>query len=71
MSVIYFVEQYPSGYAVIGRGNDRSANIDLTKLQADRRAHDLAGIDGYVGWKGLDGKFKYWCGCSNCVQNRR
>lgn len=68
--MIYFIEEYKTGFAVIGRGYNRSANIDLTENQADKRAHDLAGEDGYVGWKGLDGKFKYWCGCSGCKRNR-
>jgi hypothetical protein len=68
--MIYYAEQRVDGYAVIGRGNDRSANIDLTEKQADRRAHDLAGEDGYVGWKGLDGRFKHWCPCTACKRNR-
>jgi len=40
--MIYHAEQRVDGYAVIGRGNDRSANIDLTERQAGRRAHELA-----------------------------
>ena len=67
--MIYYVEARESGSAVIGRGNHRSANIDLTERQADRRAHELAGEDGYVGWKGLDGRFDRWCPCSACARN--
>ena len=69
--MIYYAEERETGFAVIGRGNERSANIDLTENQADRRAHELAGDDGYVGWKGLDGKFKRWCPCRACTNNRR
>jgi hypothetical protein len=68
--MIYYAEERTDGYAVIGRGNDRSANVGLTEDQAERRAHELAGEDGYVGWKGLDGKFKNWCGCTDCRRNR-
>jgi hypothetical protein len=68
--MIYYAEERTDGFAVIGRGNDRSANVGLTENQADRRAHELAGEDGYVGWKGLDGKFKHWCGCTDCRRNR-
>jgi len=68
--MIYYAEQRDDGYAVIGRGNDRSANIGLTETQAARRAHELAGDDGYVGWKGLDGKFDHWCSCTKCKRNR-
>jgi hypothetical protein len=68
--MIYYAEKREGGFAVIGRGNERSANIQLTERQADRRAHELAGQDGYVGWKGLDGRFERWCPCSRCKQNR-
>ena len=68
--MIYYAEERKDGYADIGRGNDRSANAGLTEIQAGRRAHELAGDDGYVGWKGVDGKFKYWCGCTDCKRNR-
>jgi len=68
--MIYYAEKRADGYAVIGRGNDRSANIQLTENQADKRAHELAGKDGYVGWKGLNGKFESWCPCTRCKQNR-
>jgi len=66
----YYAEEQSDGYAVIGRGNDRAADVGLTQTQADRRAHELAGEDGYVGWKGLDGKFERWCSCRVCKQNR-
>ncbi len=68
--MIYHAEQRVDGYAMIGRGNDRSANIDLTERQAGRRAHELAGDEGYVGWKGLDGKFDRWYPCTACRRNR-
>jgi hypothetical protein len=68
--MIYYAEERSDGYAVIGRGNERSAEIGLTKNQAERLAHRLAGDDGYVGWKGLDGKFERWCSCSVCHKNR-
>jgi hypothetical protein len=68
--MIYYAEERSDGYAVIGRGNDRSAQIGLTENQADRLAHRLAGQDGYVGWRGLDGKFKCWCSCRVCSQNQ-
>jgi len=68
--MIYYAEQRVDGYAVIGRGNDRSANIDLKEREAGRRAHELAGDESYVGWKGLDGKFKHWCPCTACKRNR-
>jgi ribosome modulation factor len=67
--MIYYIEERKDGYAVIGRGNDRSADIGLTKTQADNRAHELAGKDGYVGWKGINGKFKEWCPCKDCKRN--
>lgn len=69
--MIYYAEEREDGFAVIGRGNDRSANVMLTRFQADRRAHELAGEDGYIGWKGLNGKFMRWCSCSGCRRNRR
>jgi hypothetical protein len=68
--MIYYAEERSDGYAVIGRGNDRSAQIGLTENQADRLAHRLAGEGGYVGWKGLNGKFERWCPCSACKRNR-
>jgi hypothetical protein len=68
--MIYYAEERSDGrYAVIGRGNDRAADVGLTEIQADRRAHELAGPDGYVEWKGLDGKFER-CPCRVCNQNR-
>jgi hypothetical protein len=68
--MIYYAELREDGYAVIGKGNERSANIGLTENQADRRAHELAGGDGYVGWKGLNGRFEHWCPCTHCKKNR-
>lgn len=41
--MIYYAEERETGYAVIGKGKHRSANIDLTENQADRRAHELVG----------------------------
>jgi hypothetical protein len=69
--MIYCAEERKDGYAVIGKGNDRSANIELTENQADKRAHQLANRDGHgaVEWKGLDGRFER-CPCSRCKQNR-
>jgi len=69
--MIYYAEERKDGYAVIGKGKDRSANIELTEKQADKRAHQLAKRDGHgsVEWKGLDGKFEH-CPCSSCKQNR-
>jgi hypothetical protein len=68
--MIYYAEQGSDGYAVVRRGNDRAADVRLTEDRADRRAHELAGEGGYVGWKGLDGKFERWCSCRACKQNR-
>ena len=67
--MIYYAEERSEGYAVIGRGNDRSARIGLTENQADKLAHRLAEPDGYVEWRGLDGKFER-CPCKVCKQNR-
>jgi len=67
--MIYYAKERTDGYAVIGRGNDRSANVRLTENQADRRAHELAGANGYVGWRGLDGRFEH-CPCRACKRNR-
>jgi hypothetical protein len=67
--MIYYVEERKDGYAVIGRGHKRSAEIDLTKTQADRLAHRLAGSDGYIGWKDIEGKFTGWCSCADCKPN--
>jgi hypothetical protein len=69
--MIYYAEERSQGYAVIGRGNDRAAKIGLKENQADRLAHRLADDDGYVGWKGLNGKFERWCPCSACRRNHR
>lgn len=66
----YFIEERNDGYAVIGSGNDRAADIGLTSRQADKRAHFLAGDDGYVEWKGIDGKFEKSCLCVRCKKNR-
>jgi hypothetical protein len=68
--MVYYVEQRADGLAVIGRGNDRSANIKLSENDADRRAHELAGPDGYVGWKDIHGRFVRWCPCTACKNNR-
>jgi|HubBroStandDraft_4_1064222.scaffolds.fasta_scaffold2274841_1 hypothetical protein len=67
--MVYYVEERDDGYAVIGRGNDRAADVGLNATQADRRAHELAGKDGYVEWKGLNGRFEH-CVCSRCKKNR-
>jgi hypothetical protein len=68
--MIYYVQERSDGYAVIGSGNDSAGDFEPMETQADRRAHELAGEDGYVGWKGLDGKFVRWCSCRVCKQNR-
>lgn len=68
--MIYYGEEREDGYAVIGRGFKRAAEVGLNEKQADRLAHRLAGEDGHVEWRGLDGKFEH-CPCSNCKQNRR
>lgn len=68
--MIYYAEERQDGFAVIGKRKKRSANIELTEKQANRRAHQLAGPDGHVEWKGLDGKFEP-CPCSACKANRR
>jgi hypothetical protein len=68
--MIYYNEEREDGFAVIGKGKQRSANIELTENQADKRAHELANRDGHgvVVWKGLDGKFER-CPCSECKSN--
>lgn len=68
--MIYYAEEREDGFAVIGQRYHRSANIRLGRREADRRAHELAGENGYVGWKGLDGKFIRWCSCPGCRRNR-
>jgi hypothetical protein len=67
--MVYYAEERDDGYAVIGRGHDRAANVGMTANRAKTRAHDLAGEDGFVEWKGLDGKFEH-CACSRCKNNR-
>lgn len=70
MPKTYFSEERETGYAVIGKGKARSANIDLSENQANKRAHELAGPDGVVEWKGKDGKFEH-CPCAKCRANRK
>ncbi len=65
----YYAEEREDGYAVIGKGKDRAADVGLTANQADKRAHELAGDEGIVEWKGLDGKFEH-CACRRCKRNR-
>lgn len=67
--IYYAEERTPNRYAVVGRGNDRAAEIDLTENQANSLAHRLAGEEGYVGWKALDGRFERWCSCLPCKKN--
>jgi hypothetical protein len=68
--MVYYIEERSDGYAVIGRGNDRAADRELSASQANTRAHELAGDEGYVEWKGLDGRFERSCLCRRCKRNR-
>jgi len=68
--MLYFIEERSDGYAVIGKGNDRAADVGMTAIQANKRAHELAGEDGWVDWKDLRGRFEKSCVCARCKKNR-
>jgi hypothetical protein len=68
--MIYYAEERSERrYAVKGQGNVNATKIGLTENQAHTLAHHLAGHDGYVKWKGLNGKFEH-CPCARCKKNR-
>jgi hypothetical protein len=66
--MIYYAEEREDGFAVKGRGNQKASKAHLTENQANRLAHHLAGDEGYVEWRGPDGRFE--CKCPQCRENR-